>query len=137
MAKPTIMRIQPFDANKDFEITLSWMGNRAHANRVIIYDSDTNNVVFDLVSSFALKHTIPAHTLQNSKKYIIQAQTYDVENIPSALSNKVLFYTFATPDFYFEDIPENQIITNSSFTATIHYYIFIFYHLKQIHFLFI
>lgn len=123
MAKPTIMRIQPFDANKDFEITLSWMGNRAHANRVIIYDSDTNNVVFDdLVSSFALKHTIPAHTLQNSKKYIIQAQTYDVENIPSALSNKVLFYTFATPDFYFEDMPENQIITNSSFTATIHYY---------------
>ena len=123
MAKPTIMRIQPFDANKDYEITLSWMGNRAHANRIIIYDNDTNNVVFDdMVSSFALKHTIPAYTLENSKKYVIQAQTYDVENIPSALSNKVLFYTFATPDFYFEDLANNPIISNSSFTATIHYY---------------
>lgn len=99
------------------------MGNRAHANRIIIYDNETNNAVFDdTISSFALKHTIPAHTLKNSKKYIIQAQVYDIENVPSALSNKVLFYTFATPDFYFEDLSENPIISNSSFTATVHYY---------------
>lgn len=123
MAKPIIQKIQPFDATKDYEITLSWTGNRAHANRIIIYDNDTNNVVFDdMVSSYALKHTIPAYTLQNNKKYTIQAQTYDTENIPSALSNKVLFYTFATPDFYFEDLSENSVISNSSFTATIHYY---------------
>ncbi len=123
MAKPVIMRISPFDANKNFEISISWTGNRAHANRIIIYDNDTNNVVFDdMVSSYALKHTIPAYTLQNNKKYTIQAQTYDIENIPSALSNKVLFYTFATPDFYFEDLSENSVISNSSFTATIHYH---------------
>ena len=123
MAKPTVMRIQPFDANKDYEVTLSWMGNRAHANRIIICDNDTNNVVFDdMISSYALKHTIPAHTLSNGKKYTIQAQTYDVENTPSTLSNKVLFYTFATPDFYFEALSENPVITNSSFTATVHYY---------------
>lgn len=92
-ARPIIQRIQPFDSTKDYEITLSWMGNRAHANRIIIYDNDTNNVVFDdMVSSYALKHKIPAYTLQNNKKYTIQAQIYDVENIPSALSNKVLFY---------------------------------------------
>ena len=35
MARPQIMRINPFDANKDYEITLSWMGNRAHANRIV------------------------------------------------------------------------------------------------------
>lgn len=123
MAKPVILRVSPFDATKDYEITLSWMGNRAHANRIIIYDNDTNNVIFDdTISSFALKHTIPAHTLQNGKKYVIQAQVYDVENIPSALSNKVLFFTFATPEFYFENIPDNHIIDNSSFTATVHYY---------------
>lgn len=123
MAKPQILKINPFDSTKDYEITLSWMGNRAHANRIIIYDNDTNNVIFDdTISSFALKHTIPAHTLQNGKKYVIQAQVYDVENIPSALSNKVLFFTFATPEFYFENIPDNHIIDNSSFTATVHYY---------------
>ena len=117
------MKIQPFDANYDYEITLSWTGNRAHANRIIICNNDTNNVIFDdTISSFALKHIIPARTLQNNKKYTIQAQTYDIENIPSALSNKVLFYTFATPDFYFEGLSENALISNSSFTATIHYY---------------
>lgn len=123
IAKPTIAKISPFDANMDYEITLLWMGSRAHANRIIIYDNDTNNVVFDdTVSSFSLKHTIPGRTLKNNKKYTIQAQIYDVENIPSALSNKVLFYTFVTPDFYFEDLSEHPVISNSSFTATIHYY---------------
>ena len=123
MAKPVIMKISPFDATKDYEISLSWSGNRAHANRIIIYDNDTNQIIFDdTVSSFALKHSIPGHTLQNGKKYVIQAQVFDVENLPSTLSNKVLFFTFATPDFYFEDIIENSIIDNSSFTAFVHYY---------------
>ncbi len=123
MAKPVINKIQPFDATKDYEIILSWMGNRAYANRIFIYDYETNNLVFDdTVSSFSLTHIIPAKTLQNNKKYVIQAQTYDVENVPSSLSNKVLFYTFATPDFYFEDLSDNPIISNSSFTVTVHYY---------------
>lgn len=123
MAKPIIQRIQPFDATKDYEIILSWMGNRAYANRIYIYDYETNNLVFDdTVSSFSLTHIIPARTLQNNKRYTIQAQTYDVENVASSLSNKVLFYTFATPDFYFEDLSDNPIISNSSFTATVHYY---------------
>lgn len=123
MARPIIMKISPFDANKYYEISLSWMGNRAHANRIIICDNETNDVVFDdMVSTFALKHIIPANTLTNNRKYTIQAQVYDVENIPSVLSNKVLFYTFATPDFYFEDIIENHFIANSSFQATIHYF---------------
>lgn len=123
MAKPIIQRISPFDSTKDYEITLSWMGNRAYANRIFVYDYETNSLVFDdTVSSFSLTHIIPANTLQNNKKYVVQAQTYDVENVPSALSNKVLFYTFATPDFYFEDLSDNPVISNSSLTATIHYY---------------
>ncbi|MDE6568321.1 MAG: hypothetical protein K2K70_11400 [Lachnospiraceae bacterium] len=123
MAKPIIRSITPFDSNYDYEISISWTGNRAYANRIIIYDYETNTEVFnDLTSSFVLKHTIPAHTLTNDEKYIIQAQIYDINNTPSALSDKVLFYTFTTPDFCFEDLPENSIITNSSFTANIHYY---------------
>lgn len=123
MAKPIINKIQPFDANRPYEISLSWNGNRAHANRILIYDNGTNNLVFDdTVSSFALKHIIPANTLTNGKKYVIQAQTYDVENIASPLSDKVLFYTFETPDFYFNNIPENGKVTNASFSASIYYY---------------
>lgn len=123
MAKPYILKITPFDANKPYEIMLSWTGNRAHANRIIIYDNDTNDVILDdMVSTFSLKHTIPAYTLTNGKKYVIQAQIYDVENVPSPLSDKVLFYTFETPDFYFNNIPENGKITNASFSVSVYYY---------------
>ncbi len=123
MAKPIIKHITPFDATKPYEISISWLGNRAHANRIVIYDNETNNVVFDdMVSSFILKHTIPANILTNGKKYVIQSQVYDIYNTPSVLSDKVLFYTFATPEFHFENLDENPIITNSSFTATIYYY---------------
>lgn len=121
MAKPQIMKILPFDANYDYEISISWLGNRAYRNRIMIYDNETNNLIFDdTVTTFNLKHTIPAHTLINGRKYIIQAQTFDVENIPSALSDKVLFYTFSTPDFYFRDL--SDVIDNSTFTASIYYY---------------
>lgn len=123
MAKPQIQKIKPFDADKDYEISLVWTGNRSHANRIIVSDYETNAIVFDdMASSFALKHIIPAHTLTNGKKYVIQAQTYDVENNPSALSDKVLFFVFKTPDFYFKDLPENNLIANSTFTANIYYY---------------
>ena len=125
MAKPQINRIQPFDANYDYEISITWTGNRAHANRIIIRDNETNDIVFDdTVSSYDLKHTIPAsaHALTNGKKYIIQAQVYDEENIPSALSDKVLFYTFEKPDFYFNNILENKEITSASFSASVYYF---------------
>lgn len=123
MAKPQIQHINPFDANKDYEISILWTGNRAYANRIIIYDNKTNAVVYeDMVSSYVLKHTIPAYTLVNNQQYTIQAQIYDSENIPSALSNKVLFHTFTTPDFYFEGLSANPVISNSSFPAAVHYH---------------
>lgn len=123
MAKPHIMQIRPFDANYDYEISISWLGNRAHANRIVIYDYKTNDLIFDdTVSTYALKHTIPAHTLTNGRNYIIQAQTFDVENIASPLSDKVMFYAFETPEFYFRDIKENLLIDNSSFTVSVYYY---------------
>lgn len=123
MAKPILKKIEPFDANKDYDIEITWTGNRAYANRIIIYDNESNNVVFDdTVSSFSLKHTIPAYTLTNGKAWVIQAQTIDQENVTSSLSDKVLFYTFETPDFYFNNIPSDNKITNASFSASVYYY---------------
>lgn len=123
MARPIIQRINPFDSNYDYEISISWTGNRAHANRIVIRDNESNDVVFDdLVSTYSLKHIIPAHTLTNGKKWVIEAQVYDEENTPSSLSEKVLFSTFTTPDFYFDNVPEGDKIANSSFSASIHYF---------------
>lgn len=121
MARPIINRIQPFDARYDYEINISWIGNRACANRVIIRDNEENGIVWDdTVTTYSLKHTIPANTLMNGQKYVIEVQIYDEENIPSSLSEKVLFYTFTTPDFYFENIP--TVINNASLSASVYYY---------------
>ena len=58
IAKPIIKKIQPFDSNFDYEISISWTGTRAHSNRIFIYDNETNALIFDhTVASYALKHT--------------------------------------------------------------------------------
>lgn len=123
MSVPIIKKIIPFDADKDFDISISWRGNRSYGNRIIIKNNSTLEVVFDdTVSSFSLTHTIPARTLTNGKEYLIQAQVYDRENIASPLSAQLNFYTFQTPDFYFYNLPENHVITNASFDAAMYYF---------------
>ncbi len=123
LSVPIIKKIIPFDADKDSTISISWNGNRAYANRIIIKNNDTLETVYDdTVSSFSLTHTIPAYTLINGKEYIVQAQIFDRENIASPLSAKAVFYTFKTPDFYFYNFPENHVLTNASFDASMYYF---------------
>lgn len=123
MAKPQLKKITPFDADKDQEVSLTWTGSRACANRILIYENETNTLVYDrTLSSYALKHTIPGHTLANGRKYVIQAQVFHGDNVPSPLSDKIMFYTFETPEFYFENVQDASVIDNSSFMASIHYY---------------
>lgn len=123
MSKPIIKKISPFDGTEGGNIYIAWTGNRACANRVIIYDNETNNIVYDeKIPTYELKHTIPAGKLSNGKSWMIQAQIFDEEDIPSALSDKYSFYTFKRPTFEFNDLPEDHKITSTSFTATIHYH---------------
>lgn len=121
MAKPIIKKITPFDAAKDYTVSFAWTGNRSYRNRIIIYRNENLDVIYDsTVTSFKLEQIIPANTLVNGKKYIIKCQSFDHEGVESALSEGMLFYTFATPDFDFENITET--ITSSSFHAVIRYY---------------
>lgn len=125
MSVPIIKKIIPFDADREKEISISWSGNRAYANRIIIMDSTTLEVRFDHKTdfpTFSLTHKIPAGKLDNGKEYIIQAQIFDEEDIPSPLSAKVNFYTFQTPEFHFYNLPENHMITNASFDAVMYYF---------------
>lgn len=121
MAKPVLKKITPFDATKDYTVSFAWNGNRSYSNRIIIYRNENLDVVYDhTVTTFKLEQTIPANTLVNGKKYIIKCQSFDHEGVESPLSEGVLFYTFATPDFLFSNLTE--IITNASYNATIYYY---------------
>lgn len=126
MAKPIIMKIYPFDGRNACEIELQWTGARAYSNRLILSDSKTNHVVYDnTVSGFTLKHTIPAGTLTNGGKWAAQAQVYDQEGTASALSDKVLFYTLDTPQFFFRDengkLEDGIKVEHSSYQSAIYY----------------
>jgi len=124
LSVPIIKKIVPFDADKENEISISWNGNRAYANRIIIMDNKTLEVIFDDTTpfpSFSLTHKIPAHTLSNGREYIIQAQVFDKKDTPSLLSSKVTFFTLKTPDFYFYNLPDDHIIKDASFDISMYY----------------
>lgn len=121
MAKPIVNKITPFDATKDYIVSLSWTGNRPSSNRIIIYDNLTNSVVYNnSTTTYSLEHTIPANTLANGKYYVIQAEITDQDGAVSALSDKKLFYTLTTPSFYFSNLPEDKL-KNASYEAVILY----------------
>lgn len=124
MSKPIIKKIIPFDAGKDHEIAISWNGNRAYGNRIIIRDEKEPEIIVydDTAVSFSLAHTIPAGTLLNGREYSVQAVVFDKEGNPSSISAKTNFHTFNTPDFYFHNLPENHVITNASLDVTMYYF---------------
>lgn len=122
MAKPIINKITSVDALQDYVVTMTYNGNQPYSNRIIIYDGTTLGIVFDeTVESFLLKHTIPANTLVNGKKYAIQVQFYDIDGVASALSDKYYFWTLETPLFYFEGIKNEDVIKSASLEVNVYY----------------
>ncbi len=122
MSKPSINKIVPFDANYDKIITMTYMGDMPYSNRIIVYDAETMNVIFDdTVASFNMNHTIPAYTLQNGVKYAIQGQAFDINGIESAISDKVYFWCFETPSFYFSNINNGDTVNSASLNVNVIY----------------
>lgn len=125
MAKPIIAQIIPFDANYNHAINFSWSGSRSYGNRCVISYIDTLAEVYNQVSNpnFLLSHTIPAGTLTNGNKYVIQISTFDVDGNESPLSDKVYFYCVENPTYGFVGLTTTARteIDNASYTATIDY----------------
>ena len=122
MAKPSINRIVPFDARYDKVVSMTYFGNMAYSNRIIIYNAETMEQVYDdTISTFMLTHTIPANTLTNGIKYAIQGQVFDSEGIGSVLSDKVYFWCFETPSFYFQNLSDGYTIESAFYNAVVTY----------------
>ena len=45
MAKPIVNKITPFDAEMDKEIGFAWNGSQPYANRLVIYNADSMEMV--------------------------------------------------------------------------------------------
>lgn len=130
MAKPIIKKVTPFDVNKGTEIEIMWTGERATAHRVMIYDNATDELVYDeKVTTYSLKHVIapnPNEKFVNGGTWYMRVQVYDQTDTASVLSDKVLFYTFNTPSFWFvnengEKLVDGYTIEKSSYQANVYY----------------
>ena len=122
MAKPIINKITSVDALQDYVVTMTYNGNQPYSNRLIVYDGNTMGVLYDeTIESFLLKHTIPANTLINGRKYAVQVQFFDIDGIASALSDKYYFWTLETPLFYFDGINNEDVIKSASLEVNVHY----------------
>ena len=132
MAKPSILRILPFDAEAEYIVQMNYTGNLPYSNKITIYDAATLEVIpnptdeidyvyTDTVQSHIFRHTIPAKTLVNGKKYAIDCQMFDSNGTPSAISDKVYFYCFKKPVFEFINLKDEGVVQNSIITLDIKY----------------
>ena len=122
MPKPIVNKITPFDATMDKTLSFSWNGNQSYANRLIIYNADTMDVVYDKkINVFPHTHLLPAGKLSNGKKWIAQFQTFDMDDVASELSDKLYFQTLKTPLFYFYGLEDGQTLQSAFYDAQIYY----------------
>lgn len=124
MAKPSVVRLTPQDATKDFTISMTYSGTLPYSNRIVIYDATTLAVVYDATTTnlnYSIEQTVPANTLSNGSKYAVQGQVFDIDGNASSLSDKVYFWCLATPSFYFKDINDGEIFATASIFANLVY----------------
>ena len=122
MAKPVVNNIFPFDATVDKQITFTYTGDLPYQNRLIIYNADTLEPIYDTTTpSRVLYCTLPANVCVNGTKYAAAVQCYDMYGVASSVSDKRYFWCLEQPAFYFSNVVDKQTVTTSSFYAEVFY----------------
>lgn len=120
--KPRFINVLPFDADYDATVSIRWTGSQSYRNKVIIYDNETQEEVYNRIQdTMSLSHTIPGRTLINGNVYQIRCAVYDATGNESQLSDKINFLTLGTP-MLLCDIAEDTPIASSSCNMNVSYY---------------
>lgn len=119
---PIILNKLPFDAEIGAIVQFRYSGNQIFANRLVIKDNSTNEVVYDEKKDVQVEYTnIPANTLTNGNTYNVQISVFDHDDVESPLSNPVVLKCLKTPTFGFENITDSMIVRNSYVDANVLY----------------
>lgn len=119
---PQLLPINAFDPSYEHIIKFIYDDVQAVRNRLVITDNDTSDVVYDVIQdSMRLQHTILSGSLQSGKSYIAQIQIFDINNNQSNLSDSVLFYCFSSPQFYFNNVKNEDLIYKTSIDLSVTY----------------
>lgn len=119
---PLLFSVNAFDPSYSHTFEFAYSGIQAVANRAIITDNATQTEVYNRKQDgLRLNHVVPANILKAGKSYLIQIQVYDADGNFSNLSEAMLFYCFTTPQFYFSNVNNEDVISEANLTLKLNY----------------
>lgn len=124
MVRPILIGVPAWNATQEFIFSFSvgTGGNQVVANRLIIRDNITNEIVYNQKqTTYRYEHIVPADTLTNGSYYNATVTTYDALDDTSVASLPIQFYCYSTPTIVFTNIPASGLITGSSYEFTMMY----------------
>lgn len=122
--KPTINKINVFDANKEYIIEFDYQGNQPYINEIFVYDTYTNEQVYhNTIETMKFTHPIPQRTLVNGKQYYARICVYDINNEVSDMSDSLYFTCYSTPELSLTTLNSDgsSLITTSNYEIGISY----------------
>lgn len=122
MLSPILYDIGTFDATTGTIVKFYYTGEQVFANKLIIKNSETLEVIFEeKISSMQLSHIIPNDVLSNGVTYIATVKVYDKLDNESPNSNNVLFTCYTTPLFYINNLSDGDIVNDATIPISLYY----------------
>lgn len=123
LTTPLLYTVPAFDATNEQVFTfLSVGGSQVVANTLTIKNNATLATVYERTQvSYRFAHVLPANTLTNGTYYQATLTTKDAEGNVSNTSAPIQFYCYTTPTFEITNMPNNNVVTNSSFAFNVRY----------------
>ena len=123
LTTPILYTVSAFDAIQEQAFNFNVLGgNQVVANTLTIKNNATLATVYSATqNTYKFIHTLPANTLTNGTYYQATLTTKDAQGNESNASAPIQFYCYSQPIFEISNMPNGNVITNSSFAFTVTY----------------
>lgn len=123
LTTPILYTVNAFDATQEQVFNFNVLaGNQVVANTLTIKNNATLATVYSATqNTYKFIHTLPANTLTNGTYYQATLTTKDAQGNESSPSAPIQFYCYSQPIFEISNMPNGNVITNSSFVFTVTY----------------
>ena len=123
LTTPILYTVNAFDATQEQVFNFNVLaGNQVVANTLTIKNNETLTTVYSATqNTYKFIHTLPANTLTNGTYYQATLTTKDAQGNESSPSAPIQFYCYSQPMFEISNMPNGNVITNSSFAFTVTY----------------
>ncbi len=116
--KPTLLRVQPWDALKGTSVYFNFTGSKQFmVNHLVVTDVSNSQIVYSFeFSSFEKVHHLPPREFVNGKIYSAKLRIKYTDGTYSSYSNEIQFRTFETPVLDIVSIDSQGYVYNQDVT---------------------